>query len=76
MRFLFIWQHVDPTARLSGLDGLRAALGRLDGFEVAAAAWERWILPARVERYEPPLLDTLCLTGEIGWARLSTSSTL
>src|SRR5439155_9497334 len=75
MRFLFIWQHVDPTARLSGLDGLRAALGRLDGFEVAAGAWERWILPARVEGYEPSLLDTLCLTGEIGWARLSSSST-
>ena len=75
MRFLFIWQHVDPASRLSGLDGLRAVVAGLDGYEVAAAAWERWILPARIERYEPPLLDTLCLTGEIGWARLSTSST-
>ncbi|HKO55907.1 MAG TPA: helicase-related protein, partial [Thermoanaerobaculia bacterium] len=72
-RFLFAWQHVAPSARLSGVDGLHAILGQLDGFEVAAAAWERSILPARMDRYEPALLDTLCLGGDVGWARLSSA---
>jgi ATP-dependent Lhr-like helicase len=73
IRFLFAWQHVTPSAKLSGVDGLHAILGQLDGFEVAAAAWERSILPARMDRYEPALLDTLCLGGDVGWARLSSA---
>ena len=43
----------------------------LDGFELAAGAWERAVLPARLDRYEPSMLDMLCLAGEVGWARLS-----
>jgi ATP-dependent Lhr-like helicase len=74
MRFLFVWQHADAPARLSGVDGLRAVIAALDGFELAAAAWERFVLPTRMERYEPSWLDTLCLTGEVGWARLSRST--
>jgi ATP-dependent Lhr-like helicase len=46
----------------------------LDGYEVAANAWEQHVLPARVERYEPSMLDMLCLTGEVGWARLSAAT--
>src|SRR6185295_9232469 len=72
MRFLFAWQHVDPAARLTGIDGVRAVLEALDGYEVAADAWERAVLPARVDGYDGSLLDTLSLTGEIAWARLST----
>jgi ATP-dependent Lhr-like helicase len=72
MRFLFAWQHVAPSSRLTGLDGLRAVLDALDGFELAAEAWERAILPDRVDGYQSSMLDTLCLTGEIGWARLSS----
>jgi ATP-dependent helicase Lhr and Lhr-like helicase len=75
MRFLFAWQHVDPSTALTGPDGLRAVVGQLDGVEVPARAWEREVLPARVERYEPALLDMLCLTGEVSWARLSTGPT-
>ncbi len=74
MRFLFAWQHVTPIHRLAGADGLQQAITQLDGFEVAAAAWEKSVLPLRVERYEPSMLDTLSLTGEVGWARLSTPS--
>jgi ATP-dependent Lhr-like helicase len=73
MRFLFHWQHVDRSAKLTGLDGLRAAIGLLDGFELPAAAWESAVLPARVDGYEPSMLDTLSLTGEIGWGRLSVN---
>jgi ATP-dependent Lhr-like helicase len=71
MRFLFAWQHVDRATRVTGIDGLRRIIGVLDGFELAASAWERAVLPARVDRYDPSMLDMLCLTGEVGWARLS-----
>jgi ATP-dependent Lhr-like helicase len=71
MRFLFAWQHVSAADRLAGVDGLRAAIEQLSGFEAPAAAWERAILPARVERYESTLLDTLCLVGDVSWARAS-----
>src|SRR5262249_17260477 len=74
MRFLFVWQHVDPAARLTGFEGLRAAVALLDGFELAARAWERTVFPARLDRYERTDLDLLCLTGEAGWARLSAPS--
>ena len=71
MRFLFKWQHVDPADRLRGIDGLREAVAVLDGCELPAAAWERAVLPARVDGYDPSMLDMLCLAGEAGWARLS-----
>jgi ATP-dependent Lhr-like helicase len=57
------------------VDGLRAVLSQLDGLELPARAWERHVLPARVRGYEPSMLDMLCLTGETGWARLSTGPT-
>jgi ATP-dependent Lhr-like helicase len=75
MRFLFRWQHVEISARLSGLDGLREIVGQLDGYETAAGAWERAVLPARLDRYEPSMLDMICLTGEAAWGRLSSAST-
>jgi ATP-dependent Lhr-like helicase len=75
MRFLFVWQHAHPSSKLTGPDGLRMVLATLDGFELAASAWERAVLPARMDRYDPAQLDVLCLTGEIGWARLSAAPT-
>jgi ATP-dependent Lhr-like helicase len=75
MRFLFAWQHVGDGNQLTGIDGLRAVIAQLDGLELPARTWERDVLPARLERYESSLLDTLCLTGEVGWARLSTGPT-
>jgi ATP-dependent Lhr-like helicase len=75
MRFLFTWQHAEPSSRLSGVEGLRVILAQLDGLELPARAWERDVLSARIERYESSMLDTLCLSGEIGWARLSSGPT-
>jgi ATP-dependent Lhr-like helicase len=72
MRFLFAWQHVEPSSRLAGPEGLRAILAQLDCLELPARAWERDVLTARLERYEPSMLDMLCLSGEVGWARLSS----
>jgi ATP-dependent Lhr-like helicase len=75
MRFLFAWQHVDAANRLVGPDGLRAVLAQLDGVEAPARAWEREVLPARIDDYDPTLLDALCLAGDVAWARLSTGPT-
>jgi ATP-dependent helicase Lhr and Lhr-like helicase len=71
MRFLFRWQHVETGSRLTGIDGLREVVSSLDGYEIAAGAWERHVLAARLDRYEPSMLDMLCLSGEAAWARLS-----
>jgi ATP-dependent Lhr-like helicase len=71
MRFQFEWQHVSPRSRMTGPDGLLHVIGRLDGFEIAAGAWESAIIPARMDRYDASMLDLLCLTGRVGWARLS-----
>jgi ATP-dependent Lhr-like helicase len=71
LRFLFRWQHVHEGTRLHGAQGLSEVLAQLQGFQVAAAAWETDVLPARVAHYDKPLLDQLCLSGEIVWGRLA-----
>ena len=69
MRFLFVWQHVDRTHQLRGVDGLRETIDQLSGFAAPAGAWERALFPARLAPYEASMLDTLCLAGEVGWSR-------
>jgi ATP-dependent helicase Lhr and Lhr-like helicase len=71
MRFLFDWQHVTRLTRVTGTDGLLQVLKALDGFEVPAAAWESSVLPSRMHAYDAAWLDMLCLTGQVGWARMS-----
>ena len=75
MRFLFAWQHVDASNGLAGPEGLRAVMTQMDGVELPARAWERDVLPARIAGYTPALLDTLCLAGDVSWARLSSGPT-
>ena len=70
-RFLCQWQHVIPGSRLHGIDGTLQIVKQLQGYEIAAAAWEPDVLAQRVARYEPEFLDQLCLAGEVMWARLS-----
>ncbi len=71
MRFLFQWQHVSPGARLHGEAGLLDIVAQLAGFEAAASAWEPHLLRTRLAKYEPELLDRLCLSGAVSWGRLS-----
>jgi len=71
MRWLLRWQHVAPQSQLSGERGLLEALRQLQGFEIPANAWEKHILAARMNNYDPSALDQLCLTGAAGWGRLS-----
>ena len=71
MRWLLRWQHVAPSTQLLGERGTLEALRQLQGYEAPANAWERQILARRVANYEPKILDQLCLTGAVGWGRLS-----
>ena len=71
MRFLFQWQHVSPGSRLHGEAGLLDIVAQLAGFEAAASAWEPHLLRTRLAKYEPELLDRLCLGGAVSWGRLS-----
>lgn len=71
MRFLIRWHHAGAGAQLHGVDGAFEVIRQLQGYEIAAAAWEAEILPRRVAQYGPELLDQLCLSGEVMWGRLS-----
>src|SRR6185437_9306578 len=71
MRWLLRWQHVAPATQVFGERGTLDVLRQLQGFEAPANAWEREILSARIANYDPKILDQLCLTGAIGWGRLS-----
>jgi ATP-dependent helicase Lhr and Lhr-like helicase len=71
MRWLLNWQHLAPQTQLSGEEGVLEALRQLEGFEAPAIEWERTLLPARVANYDPRWLDALCLSGAVGWGRIS-----
>jgi ATP-dependent Lhr-like helicase len=71
LRFLFRWQHLAPGTQLHGVDGALQIIQQLQGYEISASAWELQVLARRVSRYEPELLDRLCLAGEVIWGRLS-----
>jgi ATP-dependent helicase Lhr and Lhr-like helicase len=70
MRFLLAWQRVTPETRLRGRDGILEVIRQLQGLELPAPAWEKHILPARVEAYEPADLEHVCLAGMVAWGRL------
>jgi len=71
MRFLLQWQHVAPGSRQHGEAGLLEVVKQFAGFEAAASAWESQLLRLRLAKYEPELLDRLCLSGAVSWGRLS-----
>jgi ATP-dependent Lhr-like helicase len=71
VRWLFRWQHLSPGSQVVGERGALEVLRQLQGFEIPANAWERQILARRVADYDPKWLDQLCLTGAVGWGRLS-----
>lgn len=71
MRFLLRWQHVAPGTQRQGRAGLLAVVDQLQGFELAAGAWEESVFSARVEQYKRQWLEDLCLSGELVWGRLA-----
>ncbi len=71
MRWLLRWQHLAPETQLQGERAVLEILRQLQGFEIPANAWERQVLARRIADYDPAWLDQLCLTGAVGWGRLS-----
>ena len=71
MRWLLRWQHVGPGSQVQGERATLDVLRQLQGFEIPANAWERQVLSRRIANYDPKWLDQLCMTGAVGWGRLS-----
>jgi ATP-dependent Lhr-like helicase len=71
MNWLVRWQHVAPSTQLLGERGTLEAIRQLQGYEAPANSWERQILKRRIADFDPAILDQLCLTGALGWGRLS-----
>jgi ATP-dependent Lhr-like helicase len=74
MRFLFRWHQLASDAddaRREGDGGLADVLRQLEGHSAPAAAWEDDLLAARMQDYEPALLDRLCAAGRVVWWRPS-----
>jgi ATP-dependent Lhr-like helicase len=71
MRWLLRWQHVAPGTQVAGERGTLEVVQQLQGFEIPANAWERQVLARRIVDYDPKWLDQLCMTGAVGWGRLS-----
>jgi ATP-dependent helicase Lhr and Lhr-like helicase len=71
MNWQLRWQHVVPGTQLLGERGTLEAIHQVQGFEAPANSWERQILKRRVADFDSKVLDQLCLTGAVGWGRLS-----
>ena len=71
LRWLMRWQHVAPGTQVAGERGTLEVLQQLQGYEIPANAWERQVLARRIADYDPKWLDQLCMTGAVGWGRLS-----
>jgi ATP-dependent helicase Lhr and Lhr-like helicase len=71
MSWLLRWQHVAPGTQLLGERGTLEAIRQVQGFEAPANSWEHQILKRRIAAFDPKVLDHLCLTGAVGWGRLS-----
>ena len=71
MNWQLRWHHVAPGTQLLGERGTLEALRQIQGFEAPANSWEPQILRRRVADFDPKVLDHLCLTGAVGWGRLS-----
>jgi ATP-dependent helicase Lhr and Lhr-like helicase len=64
-RFRVAW-HGIGSGRV-GLEAVLDAIDQLQGAAVPASVLEREILPARIENYQPTMLDTLMAAGEVVW---------
>ncbi len=71
VRFLLAWQKLAPDHQVEGPDAVAGLIDQLEGFEAPSSAWEGEILPARMADYDPAWLDSLCLSGQVVWARLT-----
>ena len=64
-RFLMSWHGIGSGRQ--GLEALLDAIEQLQGAAIPASMIEREVLPARVDDYQPAMLDTLMAAGEVVW---------
>src|SRR6266851_3667172 len=76
VRFLVRHQHLQPQTRCREQVGLLALIEQLEGFEAPAGHWEKYLLPARLESYNPSWLDLLTFSGQASWGRLRSLSAM
>jgi ATP-dependent Lhr-like helicase len=65
--FLARWQHLHPATRLAGPGALVRLLQQMRGLPAPGLAWERDVLPLRLEAYDASELAALCERGEVVW---------
>ena len=70
VRFLFDWQRVGATSRVSGPEALAGVLGAARRLRGAGGGVGSEMLPARVQDYAARWLDDLCTAGRTLWTRL------
>ncbi|MDZ7842782.1 MAG: DEAD/DEAH box helicase [Gammaproteobacteria bacterium] len=70
MRFLLEWQGLVDASKPEGETALSRVMAQLEGVAAPVAAWERDLLPTRLEDYHPGMLDRACLTGRLVWERV------
>jgi ATP-dependent Lhr-like helicase len=70
IRFLVDYQHAASRTRLQGRAALHALIEQLEGFEAPAGHWEKYLLPLRLESYNPDWIDGLTFHGRSAWGRL------
>ncbi|MEQ8791573.1 MAG: DEAD/DEAH box helicase [Pirellulaceae bacterium] len=70
LRFLLRHQKIVRDEVFQGAAAVREIIAQLQGFELAAGAWEQRVLSARVDDYETSWLDELFFGGELVWGRL------
>lgn len=75
MRFLFRWHRLSEVEdQPEGPMALVGVLEQLEGFEVAAGAWEMEVLAPRMKDYDPSWMDIMSLSGQVMWGRLKAFS--
>jgi len=76
VRFLVRHQRAAAHFKMNGQTGLLALIEQLEGFEAPAGHWEKHLLPARLETYNPEWLDALTFFGQVVWGRVRPQSSL
>ncbi|GAA3642363.1 ATP-dependent helicase [Microlunatus ginsengisoli] len=64
-RFLPAWQGIGGKNR--GADAVLGVIEQLAGYPLPASSIESVVLPARVNDYQPAMLDELLSSGEVRW---------
>ncbi len=65
--FLFQWQHIAASSRLSGPRGIQECLEQLAGIALQSDSWEREIFYRRIRSYTSEQFQQLTASGEIVW---------